>query len=150
MDPANQKGPHGGYSQRDAKLISIGDEEWDWLNKNLNVFLDHIDRTELVKVFSDRSQWQLLVARSPQEKIQRPIKSIHSFYSGVWETELGQGGLIGDLLARSRIASLSRVGPRRFLDTRLKILDLFLQFELLGGIGRDRLGLLHRSELAAE
>ncbi|MGB9442085.1 MAG: FAD-dependent oxidoreductase [Desulfobacterales bacterium] len=110
-------GPHGGYSQRDAKLISIGDEEWDWLNKNLNVFLDHIDRTELVKVFSDRSQWQLLVARSPQEKIQRPIKSIHSFYSGVWETELGQGGLIGDLtqLDRSPIPLITTNLLRRFV-----------------------------------
>jgi glutamate synthase domain-containing protein 3 len=61
-------GPHGGYSQRDAKLISMGDEEWDWLNQNLHVFLDHIGRTELVKVFSDRSQWQLLVARRPRKK----------------------------------------------------------------------------------
>ncbi|MGD8295863.1 MAG: pyridine nucleotide-disulfide oxidoreductase, partial [Desulfobacterales bacterium] len=32
------RGPHRGYSQRDAKLISIGDEEWDWLNQNLHVF----------------------------------------------------------------------------------------------------------------
>jgi NADPH-dependent glutamate synthase beta subunit-like oxidoreductase/glutamate synthase domain-containing protein 3/NAD-dependent dihydropyrimidine dehydrogenase PreA subunit len=110
-------GPHGGYSQRDAKLISIGDEEWDWLNKKLNVFLDHIGRTELVKVFSDRSQWQLLVARTPQEKIQRSIKSMHTFYSGVWEKELGQGGLIGDLtqLDRSPIPLITTNLMRRFV-----------------------------------
>ena len=110
-------GPHSGYSQRDAKLISIGDEEWNWLNGNLRVFLDHIGRSELTKIFSDRSEWQLLVARTPQEKIQRPMKSIHSFYSDVWEKELGRGGLIGDLtqLDRSPIPLITNAQMRRFI-----------------------------------
>ena len=110
-------GPHRGYSRNDAKLISIGDEEWGWLNENLNIFLNHLGRTELVKEFSDRSQWQLLVARTPQEKILRPMKSIHSFYSGVWEKELGRGGLIGDLtqLDRSPIPLITNAQLRRFV-----------------------------------
>jgi len=112
-------GPHRGFSQRDAKLISIGDEEWDWLIENLHIFLDHVGRTELVKLFSDRSQWQLLVARAPQEKIQRPMKSIQTFFSGVWEKELGQGGLIGDLtqLDRSPIPLITTNQLRRFVPT---------------------------------
>jgi NADPH-dependent glutamate synthase beta subunit-like oxidoreductase/glutamate synthase domain-containing protein 3/NAD-dependent dihydropyrimidine dehydrogenase PreA subunit len=110
-------GPHKGYNQRDAKLISIGDKEWDWLNENLTIFLEHIGRTELAKVFSDRREWQLLVARPPQEKIQRPMKSIHSFYTGVWEKELGRGGLIGDLtqLDRSPIPLITTNLLRRFV-----------------------------------
>ncbi len=111
------RGPHGGYSQPDAKLVAIGDEEWHWLNENLNIFLDHIGQIELVKTFSDRDQWQLLVARTPQEKISRPMKSMQSFYSRIWEKELGQGGLIGDLthMDRSPIPLITTGPLRRFV-----------------------------------
>ena len=110
-------GPHSGYSQRDAKLISIEDDEWNWLEANLAIFLDRIGRTELLKAFSDRAAWQLLVARSPQEKISQPMKSIHSFSIQVWEKELGKGGLIGDLsdLDRSPIPLITNGGLRRFI-----------------------------------
>jgi NADPH-dependent glutamate synthase beta subunit-like oxidoreductase/glutamate synthase domain-containing protein 3/NAD-dependent dihydropyrimidine dehydrogenase PreA subunit len=110
-------GPHGGYSQRDAKLISVEDEEWNWLHANLGLFLDRIGRTELLKEFSDRAAWQLLVARPPQEKIALPMKSMHSFNTQVWEKELGKGGLIGDLsdLDRSSIPLITNNRLRRFV-----------------------------------
>ena len=41
------RGPHGGFSQRDAKLKPIADEEWNWLLGNLQIFLEHIDKTRL-------------------------------------------------------------------------------------------------------
>jgi NADPH-dependent glutamate synthase beta subunit-like oxidoreductase/glutamate synthase domain-containing protein 3/NAD-dependent dihydropyrimidine dehydrogenase PreA subunit len=111
------RGPHGGYSQVDAKLIPIQDEDWNWLNENLKIFLKRIDRFELCKPFSDREQWQLLVARSPHEKVSGRMRSMSSFRKGVWEKELGQGGLIGDLthLDRTPIPLITSGFLRRFV-----------------------------------
>ncbi|MBW2471336.1 MAG: FAD-dependent oxidoreductase [Deltaproteobacteria bacterium] len=111
------RGPHSGYSQADAKLIPIGDEDWSWLTENLKIFLKRIDRTELLKGFCDKAQWQLLVARSAQEKVSGPMRSMSSFRSGVWEKELGQGGLIGDLthLDRTPIPLITNRFLRRFV-----------------------------------
>lgn len=111
------RGPHAGYSQSDAKLTPIRDEDWNWLNENIQLFLNRIGRTELIDTLSDRSQWQLLVARTPHEKISRPMRSMQSFYQSVWEKELGQGGLIGDLtdLDRSPIALITTGELRRFV-----------------------------------
>jgi NADPH-dependent glutamate synthase beta subunit-like oxidoreductase/glutamate synthase domain-containing protein 3/NAD-dependent dihydropyrimidine dehydrogenase PreA subunit len=111
------RGSHGGYSEPDAKLVTIGDDDWNWLLENMRTFLDRIGRSELVAPFSDRSRWQLLVARSPQEKIARPMRSMQSFNSEVWQKELGHGGLIGDLtdLDRSPIALITTGYLRRFV-----------------------------------
>jgi NADPH-dependent glutamate synthase beta subunit-like oxidoreductase/glutamate synthase domain-containing protein 3/NAD-dependent dihydropyrimidine dehydrogenase PreA subunit len=111
------RGPHGGYSQPDAKLVPIKDDDWNWLTENLNAFLRQIDRSELIKSFSDKKQWQLLVARTPQEKASRPMRSMHSFRAETWEKELGQGGLIGDLshLDRTPIGLIASGLMRRFV-----------------------------------
>lgn len=111
------RGPHAGYSQTDAKLISLGDEDWNWLSENIRSFLNRIGRHELMETFSDRSQWQLLVARTSHEKKSLPMRSMQSFHGSVWEKELGQGGLIGDLtdLDRSPIALITTGDLRRFI-----------------------------------
>ena len=111
------RGPHRGYSQPDAKLIPIKDDDWNWLTENLNAFLQQIDRSELIKTFSDKKQWQLLVARTPQEKVSSPMRSMHSFRAETWDKELGQGGLIGDLthLDRTPIALITNSFLRRFV-----------------------------------
>ncbi|MGD9078003.1 MAG: FAD-dependent oxidoreductase, partial [Desulfobacterales bacterium] len=111
------RGPHTGYSQVDAKLIPIQDDDWNWLQENIKIFLQRIDRSELYKSFSDREQWQLLAARSPHEKASRPMRPMHSFRLDTWEKELGQGGLIGDLtqLDRTAIPLITHSFLRRFV-----------------------------------
>ncbi len=111
------RGPHNGYSQTDAKLIPLGDNEWNWLSKNLKVFLQRIDRSELYKALCDREQWQFLVARTPQEKVSSPMRSMNSFRTEKWEKELGRGGLIGDLtnLDRSSVPLITTGFLRRFI-----------------------------------
>jgi len=111
------RGPHQGYSQFDARLVTISDEQWDWLYGQLEVFLNHIGRNELLETLSQRSQWQLLVARTPHEKTARPTIAMDAFYRRVWEKELGPGGLIGDLTAldRSPIAVITTGELRRFV-----------------------------------
>jgi NADPH-dependent glutamate synthase beta subunit-like oxidoreductase/glutamate synthase domain-containing protein 3/NAD-dependent dihydropyrimidine dehydrogenase PreA subunit len=111
------RGPHNGYSQADAKLVPLSEAEWSWLSDNLKVFLQRIDRAELYKALSGSGQWQLLVARTPQEKLSTAMRSMSSFRKEKWEKELGRGGLIGDLssLDRSPIPLITRGPLRRFI-----------------------------------
>jgi NADPH-dependent glutamate synthase beta subunit-like oxidoreductase/glutamate synthase domain-containing protein 3/NAD-dependent dihydropyrimidine dehydrogenase PreA subunit len=111
------RGPHSGYSESDAKMVTLGDDDWNWLVTHIRIYLDRIGRTELVSPLTDRRQWQLLVARSPHEKISRPMRSMASFRTQIWDQELGQGGLIGDLtdLDRSPIALITSGDMRRFV-----------------------------------
>lgn len=111
------RGPHKGYSQSDAKLVPIGDEEWEWLASHLKTYLDIIDRSNLFPQLSERTQWQLLVARGPQDKFTKSRRSIQSFHQEVWDRELGNGGLIGDLLDtdRSPVGVITNGHLRRYV-----------------------------------
>jgi len=91
------RGPHGGYSKSDARLSPVSDSDWQWLTQNLKAFLTAIDRMELYPELCERERWQLIVARKPQDKVVRKIRSIEDFHQSVWDRELGPGGLIGDL-----------------------------------------------------
>ena len=92
------RGEAGGFSEKDARLIPISDVDWDWLCANLKGFLEKINKPELFDELSKRSEWQIIRARSPQEKSVGPgALSIRSFRQDVWDRELGRGGLIGDL-----------------------------------------------------
>ncbi len=111
------RGPHGGYSQSDAKLVPIEDGDWKWLTCNLKIFLERIGKTDLLESLTDRSQWQLLAARPPQERVAKQRRSMASFRKEVWDKELGQGGLIGDLtdLDRSPIGLIVTGELRRYV-----------------------------------
>jgi glutamate synthase domain-containing protein 3 len=73
------RGPHRGFSRTDAKIMSIEDEDWNWLLENLKIFLRNINRRELFDEFSDRKLWQLLIARSPNERLEDRSRSMRSF-----------------------------------------------------------------------
>lgn len=111
------RGPHNGFSEADAKMIPIGDADWQWLQDNLHVFLERIDRSELTGTLFDRTQWQLIEARTPQEKFSRPARPMAVFKNEVWEAELGRGGIVGDLtdLDRSQIPIVTTGDLRRFV-----------------------------------
>lgn len=111
------RGPHGGYSQVDTKAVPIDDTEWKWLTTNLRIFLERIKRTELFEALSERSQWQLLAARSPMERFSHQRRSMNSFRIDVWDKELGSGGMIGDLtdIDRSPVPLIVTGELRRFV-----------------------------------
>lgn len=111
------RGPHKGYSRGDARLAPLTDAEWTWLTDNLQRFLGAIGREDLVEVLTERTQWQLLAARSPQEKFVVPRRRMSAFRSEVWDQELGRGGLIGDLsdLDRSPIPIITHGDLRRYV-----------------------------------
>jgi NADPH-dependent glutamate synthase beta subunit-like oxidoreductase/glutamate synthase domain-containing protein 3/NAD-dependent dihydropyrimidine dehydrogenase PreA subunit len=111
------RGPHQGYSQSDAKLTPIKDEDWKWLKANIKIFLGHIEQEDLVKKFSQRDEWQLLIARMPHERISQSKRSMQAFHRQVWDKSLGKGGMVGDLtdLDRSVIPVITRSHLRRFV-----------------------------------
>jgi NADPH-dependent glutamate synthase beta subunit-like oxidoreductase/glutamate synthase domain-containing protein 3/NAD-dependent dihydropyrimidine dehydrogenase PreA subunit len=111
------RGPHDGYSQTDAKMVPIGDEQWQWLSDNLARYLEKIDRSELLNKLTQRNEWQLIRARTPQERVAKEKRSMADFHANVWDSTLGQGGLVGDLttLDRSVIPLITRDELRRFV-----------------------------------
>jgi len=106
------------FSQKDAKLSLLSDEEWNWLSTNLDIFLKKINKSDLLKNFSKRSQWQLFVAKPPREKTAGPEKpSMSWFREQIWDKELGKGGLIGDLqeTQKGNIPLITRSDLRRYI-----------------------------------
>ena len=68
----------------------------------MKTYLEQVKQPELFDLFAKREDWQLIHARTPQERVAVSRRSMASFKSEVWEKELGQGGLIGDLTHMDR------------------------------------------------
>ncbi len=111
------RGPYKGFSQTDARQEPIDDALWNWLQENMQVYLKAIGREELAPQFAVRQEWQLIIARSPYERIGKSRRSMRQFRAEVWDAELGRGGLIGDLtdLDRSPIPVIVNGELRRFV-----------------------------------
>jgi NADPH-dependent glutamate synthase beta subunit-like oxidoreductase/glutamate synthase domain-containing protein 3/Pyruvate/2-oxoacid:ferredoxin oxidoreductase delta subunit len=111
------RGPHKGYSKADAKLIPIEDGDWQWLAENLKTYLTAIGKTDLYTHLANREEWQLLEARGPLEKFSKPRPSMKAFHDRVWDSELGRGGLIGDLVdfERTQIPLITTGFLRRYV-----------------------------------
>jgi NADPH-dependent glutamate synthase beta subunit-like oxidoreductase/glutamate synthase domain-containing protein 3/NAD-dependent dihydropyrimidine dehydrogenase PreA subunit len=88
-----------GFSENDALIAPISDEEWEWLLDNLKIFLSKINKDKLIDSLANRSDWTLLRAKTQQEKLLTGSKtSMASFRANAWDKELGDGGLFGDIL----------------------------------------------------
>lgn len=111
------RGQFQGYSQADAIEAEITDDEWDWLESNLKVYLQKIDRQELISSLSVRKDWKKIRAKGPQEKGVSGRMSMSEFRRGVWDAELGKGGLIGDLsdMDMSPIPLITTADLRRYV-----------------------------------
>ena len=111
------RGPHKGFSQGDAKMIPITDDDWDWLKNGLEDYLNQIKKPELLEKLTKRKEWQLLEARTPQDKYVSQRRSMEQFHKDVWDEELGPGGMVGDLIAMdtSPIPLITTGDMRRFV-----------------------------------
>lgn len=111
------RGQAKGFSQADAQLVPLTDQDWQWLQENLQAFLQRIQRMELWEELGLREKWQLLQAKSPMQKKGSPRQGMADFRQNIWEAELGQGGLIGDLAGydRSQIPVIATGELRRFI-----------------------------------
>ena len=111
------RGPHQGFSRADAKLVPIGDDDWQWFMDRLPRFLSDIRRPDLAETLANRSQWQLIAARPPIERRGRVLLAVRDFHREVWDAELGAGGLVGDLtqVERSPIPVVTTGNLRRWV-----------------------------------
>ncbi len=112
------RGNAEGFSQKDAKQVTLEEEDWEWLTANLKIFLGKINHSDLLAALSDRSAWQLLTSKSPQEKVEgAELPSMAWFRDQVWDKELGKGGLIGDLqeTERGSIPLIGKANLRRYI-----------------------------------
>lgn len=111
------RGPHQGFSHADAKMVPIDGDTWKWLTDGLTRFLTAIDRLELLERLTVREDWQLIAARSPQDKNGAERRSMADFRKNVWDAKLGKGGIVGDLsdLDRSVIPLITHGDLRRFV-----------------------------------
>ena len=111
------RGPQKGYHKQDAKLIPIEDGDWEWLTANLKTYLTAIGKDDLYAHLANRDEWQILQARGPHEKHAKPRRSMEAFHKEVWDSELGRGGLIGDLVDfdRSQIPLITTGSLRRYV-----------------------------------
>lgn len=111
------RGPHQGFSQTDAKMAEITDEDWSWLATGMKTFIDRIRRPDLLDTLTRREDWQCIAARTPQEKQGRKVRPVNAFHREVWDQELGRGGLIGDLsdIDRSPVQVITTGVLRRYV-----------------------------------
>ena len=84
------RGPHQGFSHADAKMTPIDDDTWKWLTDGLERFLAAIDRLELLERLMVREEWQLVAARSPQDKKGVERRAMADFRKNVWDAKTGQ------------------------------------------------------------
>ncbi len=111
------RGPHKGFSERDARLSVPDDDDWRWLRAGMADFLEAIGRLDILpKLVGERSAWQVIVAKKPFEN-KESTRHIKKFREESWDRELGKGGLIGDLSSgdRTPIPVLATGEMRRFV-----------------------------------
>jgi len=112
------RGRQENFSSADARLVKITDEDWQWLIRNMKEFLEAIGRSDLYTALTqERSEWKLLRALEPFERNGRIRMPMVRFRAEVWENELGDGGLIGDLtdIDRSPVPVITTGDLRRFV-----------------------------------
>ncbi len=113
------RGKQANYSKPDAKLITdLPDDEWNWLTANLKKFLRAVGKQSLFdQLTANRSDWQLLAARKPHEKTGRAVRTMAKFKQEIWNKELGNGGLIGDIssIDKSPIGLITTGELRRYI-----------------------------------
>ena len=95
------RGKAYGWSEKDVHCEELDEKDWKWLTENMKDYLKEIQREEyydeLTKSIKD---WKKLVPYTPQERAEmnKPPMSMHYFRKNVWEKEVGDGGIFGDLM----------------------------------------------------
>ena len=111
------RGPYKGFSENDAKLAEITDDDWAWLTENLKNYLNKIGRESLLDTLAVRDEWLQITARTPLDRKGSKRRTMSDFHRDVWDAELGRGGMIGDLtnLDRSPVPVITTGDMRRFV-----------------------------------
>ncbi|BCR03623.1 pyridine nucleotide-disulfide oxidoreductase [Desulfuromonas versatilis] len=107
------RGPVSGLSD-EVWLLDLDDADRQFLAENMPVFLDKIDRSEILPALTDFSQWKKIVAKSYEERKAYHRQTMREFRQSKWV----EGGIFGDVVQDdyTLVAGLVNAG-----DDRLKI-----------------------------
>ena len=109
------RGPQEAVSQHDVKQVDLDDENWHWLEERIPIFLKKIRREDLLNTLLNRSEWQYITDKTAFEKKKKARRAMADFRHKVWESELGSGGMIGDIVDQADPIPLIVTGDlRRF------------------------------------
>jgi NADPH-dependent glutamate synthase beta subunit-like oxidoreductase/glutamate synthase domain-containing protein 3/ferredoxin len=99
------RGKAAGISTRDVKVAALDDADWQWLTGGLKSYLAAIDREAYYdELTADRGQWLKIIALTPAERDDIHVHRLPMarFRRETWEAEVGDGGIVGDLLTEDR------------------------------------------------
>ncbi|MCK5540474.1 MAG: FAD-dependent oxidoreductase, partial [Deltaproteobacteria bacterium] len=116
------RGQADDHSTKDSRIENLTDQDWQWLTKNMQPYLEAIDRLSFLdELTKDRGDWQKIIALSPQERDDLGGNSLPmaKFRLEHWDQEVGKGGIVGDLLTddRSILPYITFAEDRRFYPT---------------------------------
>ncbi|MBW1645327.1 MAG: FAD-dependent oxidoreductase [Deltaproteobacteria bacterium] len=95
------RGPTTGQSEKDVRIVPLSDGDWKWLTTNMKPYLEAIDRLDyLEELTRSRDDWQKIIALTPEERNDMGGRRLPmaQFRLQTWEKEVGEGGIVGDLL----------------------------------------------------
>jgi len=96
----------------DVWLSEIDDEDWNFLDTNLPIFLKKIQRPGALAKLLKREEWKKIVPKTHEERIEKRLPSLKEFRLNKWV----EGGIFGDMLNEDfRVAKFVETG-----DLRLK------------------------------
>ena len=106
------------YSRNNSRLTQPDDEQWQWLLDNMPNYLEKIGRSELLEPLTNRHEWQILTAISPQERalLWSGPMPMAEFRHQFWDKAFGGGDPLRDLspgLDRSQIGAVVTGEHRR-------------------------------------
>jgi NADPH-dependent glutamate synthase beta subunit-like oxidoreductase/glutamate synthase domain-containing protein 3/NAD-dependent dihydropyrimidine dehydrogenase PreA subunit len=114
------RGPVSGHSEKDSRIVELGDEDWNWLCENMRPYLEAIERTAYYEeLTADRTAWKKIVALTPEERndMAGGRLPMSRFRVETWDAEVGKGGIVGELLpveGRTIIPFIAYGEERRF------------------------------------
>ncbi len=106
------------YSKNNSRMQELDDDQWQWLRTNMEIFLERINRIDLLETLTLREEWKILMAVSPQERalmFSGPMP-MAEFRNNFWNKAFGGGDPLRDLapgLDRSPIDAIVTGEMRR-------------------------------------
>lgn len=103
------------FVRNNPQNFSIEDSDWQWLIDNMAIYLKKIDKEYLFTELTKRDEWRLITASpSSRGQLRMPMAK---FKTEIWDKELGDGGLLGDIanIDRSPIPFIVTGDLRRYI-----------------------------------
>ncbi|MBP2642360.1 MAG: Glutamate synthase [Firmicutes bacterium] len=88
------RGRARGISPKDVKVMPLEQEDIEYLTRNMDDFIDSINRPELKSVLTKWEEWQKVLPLTYDERPKKASTAIHSFRTQEWVP----GGIFGDVL----------------------------------------------------